>query len=112
MGEAVAAMNKALPPGSNQYEDRSHDVTDPPTYAELGIDKKQASRWQKLAAVPEDKFVAILDAHEAQRAPVTTVGVLRAAERAERAERTGQAAEDIRNAAVVAPEAQERLEER
>jgi phage N-6-adenine-methyltransferase len=31
---------------------------------------------------------------------------------AERAERTGQAAEDIRNAAVVAPEAQERLEER
>jgi DNA N-6-adenine-methyltransferase (Dam) len=101
MGEVLAAMEKALPPGSNQHEDRLHDETDPPTYAQLGVDKVQAYRWQKLAVIPEDKLAAILDAHEIQRAPVTTAGVLRIAALAER---TGQTAEDIRNISVTADE--------
>jgi len=35
---------------------RSHDVTTPPpTYDELGIQKMQASRWQKIALIPIDE---------------------------------------------------------
>jgi hypothetical protein len=57
-GELLAEMDKAKPPGSNQHELRSHDATDPPTLADLGISKDQSSRWQKLAAVPQEDFEA------------------------------------------------------
>jgi DNA N-6-adenine-methyltransferase (Dam) len=88
MGEALAAIDKAA--GGQPYQDRSStgntvlpvDVERPPTYAELGVDKMQAARWQRLAAVPEEIFRAVIDAHVEQHAPITTTGMLRAAERA------------------------------
>jgi hypothetical protein len=51
-------MPKAKPSGSNQHKQRSHDATDPPTLADLGISKDQSSRWQKLATMPEQQFEA------------------------------------------------------
>ncbi len=38
--------------GSNQYEVRSHDVTAPPTLADMGLNKSQSSRWQRIADTP------------------------------------------------------------
>ena len=49
--EMLAGMDKAKPPGSNQYKkvDRCDDVTDPPapTLTEIGITKRQSSDWQE-----------------------------------------------------------------
>ena len=54
LGEMLAGMAKH-PPGPPK-EDRSHDVTDPSTLADLGIEKMQSSRWQTAATVPEDEL--------------------------------------------------------
>ena len=56
-GEMLLVMEKN-PGGQAEHEFyRSHDVTSrPPTYTELGLDKMTASRWQRLARLPEDEF--------------------------------------------------------
>jgi len=54
-------MEKAQGGGDRKSEEyhRSHDVTgdssENPTYSDLGIGKMQASRWQLVASVPEEK---------------------------------------------------------
>jgi hypothetical protein len=57
-GELLRDAEKAKPRGSNQHKhkDRSHAATDPPTLAELGINKSQSSRWQKLAEIDGGEF--------------------------------------------------------
>lgn len=60
-GELLAEMEKAKPPGDNQYQrvDRSQRTTEAPrTLSDIGITKDQSSKWQKLAAVPEAEFEA------------------------------------------------------
>src|SRR3990167_141894 len=42
-GEMLAVMDKAKPAGSNQHQDRSHAVTDPPTQNDMGVSKMQSS---------------------------------------------------------------------
>ena len=104
MGETLLVLDKA--DGGTRF----HDVTEPPaTYRELGVDKVQAHRWQKLAAVPDERFEAIVEAHETQRVPVTTASVLRAADEAEWC---GHSAEDIRNVPIPSPEERKRAEDR
>jgi hypothetical protein len=63
VGELLAHMDKnagARGSGSNQHELRSHDAT-APTLSDLGINKSQSSRWQKLADLPEDDFEAVIN---------------------------------------------------
>jgi hypothetical protein len=59
-GEMLAAMPKAVggEHGGEAKIDGSRSQPSNPaaTLAELGITKTQSSRWQKLAALPEDKF--------------------------------------------------------
>lgn len=72
-GEMLAVMEKnkgaAVPT-------RSHDVT---TLDDLGIDKMQASRWQREASVDEDAFVEYIFACQAQGREVTQSGLLKLA---------------------------------
>jgi hypothetical protein len=60
-GQLLADMPKAVGArgsGSNQHQVRSPVVTAPEsqTLAELGVTKTQSSKWQRLAALPDDKF--------------------------------------------------------
>ena len=58
LGALLAEMPKH-PPGPEP--DQSHDVTEPPTLKELGIDRMQSSRWQMEASVPDDAQSWFLD---------------------------------------------------
>jgi hypothetical protein len=63
VGQLLADMEKnpgARGSGSNQHELRSHDATTP-KLSDLGINKSQSSRWQKLADLPEDAFETVLN---------------------------------------------------
>jgi hypothetical protein len=60
-GELLAAMPKAIGArgsGSNQHQVQSPVATAPEsqTLDELGVTKTQSSKWQKLAALPPEKF--------------------------------------------------------
>ncbi len=55
-GELLAGMERAQP-GNNQWS--SHDAT---TLSDLNLTKSQSSRWQQIAAIPEDKFEAFVAA--------------------------------------------------
>lgn len=77
-GALLSKMEKATGAkgsGSNQHQVRSHDTTTAKTLSELGISKDQSSRWQQLAAVPEDEFEAALSAIDTP----TTNGIIVAA---------------------------------
>ena len=54
-GEILLDMEKntgAMGIGSNQFEVRLQPTTAPPTYSDLGIDKRDAHIWQTLATMP------------------------------------------------------------
>jgi hypothetical protein len=48
------------PGGRGAKIERSQDATTQPTLSDLGINKTQSSRWQKLAGLPEDDFEVIV----------------------------------------------------
>ena len=54
----------------------SHDVS---PLAALGVSHSQSSRWQKLAAVPDDKFEQAVAAAKEVAGEVTTAAMLRVA---------------------------------
>jgi hypothetical protein len=43
-----------------------------PTLAEIGITDNQSSRYQKLAAIPEETFEAVIEAHNLADEPIST----------------------------------------
>jgi ParB family chromosome partitioning protein len=44
---------------------------------DLGLNRSQSSRWQKLAAIPDDKFEQAVEAAKEVAREVTTAGILR-----------------------------------
>jgi hypothetical protein len=57
VGELLAEMEKnkgELKRGEFKQSPRSHDATTVNTLKDIGINKSQSSRWQQLAAIPED----------------------------------------------------------
>ena len=61
---------------------QSHDaiVEKRKTLAELGVEPDQSSRYQKLAAIPEETFEAALTESAKKKGVPTTAGVMRAVE--------------------------------
>jgi len=43
-----------------------------PTLAEIGITKDQSARYQQLAAIPEETFEAVIEAHNLADEPIST----------------------------------------
>lgn len=73
-GEMLAEMPKHN--GGNP--NLSHDTTgSPPTLESLGVTRDQSSRWQKLAAVPEEQFEQAVAAAKEVAGEVTTAAMLR-----------------------------------
>lgn len=70
-GELLAAMRERGELGAGRPPDDNGSILEP-----LGIDKKQSSRWQKLAAVSDAKFEAAVDAAKAVAREVTATSVL------------------------------------
>lgn len=76
-GQMLAEMPKAK--GELRNSSRSHDVTATKTLADIGISKNESSRWQKLAAVSDEKFEHAVAAAKEVAGEVTTAAMLRAA---------------------------------
>jgi site-specific DNA-methyltransferase (adenine-specific) len=64
--------------GSNQHQQRSHDVTVAGRLPD-GVSKMQSSRWQLIARLPEQDFEDHLAARREANQEITTRGVLRVA---------------------------------
>jgi len=79
-GQMLAEMPKN--PGKLRNSSLSHDATataEPPTLDALGVTRSDSSRWQKLAAIDEEKFEAAVAAAKDLSGEVTTAAMLRAA---------------------------------
>ncbi len=75
-------MNKG-----NQFESetrRSHDVTAAPKLSDIGVDKSQSSRWQKMADIPEEAFEADIAKHHDTEKPVTTQAIMKVSKQAKK----------------------------
>jgi len=73
-GELLRDME--MHPGGNP--NLSHDTTgSPPTLEALGISRDQSSRWQKLAAVSDERFEQAVAAAKEIAGEVTTAAMLR-----------------------------------
>lgn len=70
----------------------SPPVDDSPSYKSLGIEKKQASRWQQAASIEEDDFVNYIDKCKDKGEEITTKGLLSLARVAKREQTFAEAA--------------------
>lgn len=78
-GELLRDMPKnegAKGSGSNQHEVRSHRVS-APKLSDVGISHKQSSRFQAVAAVPDDAFEELIAETKAAEKELTTALVLK-----------------------------------
>ncbi|WP_396179936.1 hypothetical protein [Flavobacterium sp.] len=97
-GELLATTEKnrgAAGVGSNQHQVRSHDST-APTLAEMGLTRDESSRYQQLAAMPDEHFETAVATAKATAGEVTTAFMLREAKKAKPAPIKGKAAEKKR----------------
>jgi hypothetical protein len=85
-GEILLTMEK-----NKGAATQSHDESAPPTLAQLGLDRNQSSRLQRLARIPPAHFEVYLAETKAAHEPLSAVGLLRYHQLLERREK--QAAE-------------------
>ncbi len=98
-GKMLAAMELAKASPGNQHTgklDRGHRDSGP-TLADLGVSGNDSKRWQKLASVPDETFVAHVEKVAEDCQDLTTAGLLRtwaAAKKAEMGEKRSKAWDD------------------
>jgi len=63
--------------------------SDTETLADIGIDKKDSHRWQKVASVPDDTFEGYIAECKEQGEEITRAGLLRLAEKPHVSQNTG-----------------------
>ena len=79
-GELLTEMEKRGGGDAIRTKTRSQDVTKlPPTLADLGIEKMQSHRWQKVASLPVDVFEKEIAETKAAQQELTTSRILRLA---------------------------------
>ena len=73
LGEMLREQPKAKASPGNQYTGPvpTGNQSNPPTLADMGIDKKLSSRSQKIAAIPDDEFEKVLVQHKEQQEVLT-----------------------------------------
>lgn len=76
-GEMLAEMPKATGGGDTSGGSLVAPPQSPPTLNELGISKKESSRFQKLADIPEPEFQKRTQAVKARGEKLTTAAVLK-----------------------------------
>lgn len=77
-GRMLAETHKHL---GGRPNSRTGDTKSPVSYAELGIHKKQASRWQQIASLPTEQFESELTELKASGREITTNHFLKLAAR-------------------------------
>lgn len=64
--------------GTNRHKKKSHaNTSNPPTLAELGVTRMQATRWQALAAMPDEHFETAVETAKNISGAVSSAFVLR-----------------------------------
>ena len=74
-GEMLAKTDKHA--GGRPNKNRRHAVTSlPAKLKEMGIAKKQSSRWQTIAALPEEEFEGHVQEYKGKNKEITTAAAL------------------------------------
>lgn len=83
-GELLRQMPKAEAgrPPENRLQGETDFDRGAPTYAELGIEKTQAHRWQKIASIPEEERLDYVSSANEEGQPATVSGLLARIEKA------------------------------
>jgi N6-adenosine-specific RNA methylase IME4 len=84
-GEVLQEMEKAKGQGERGEDGKFHQRleaptagNEPPTYAEMGIEKHAAHNWQIIADMPEEDFEQHIAETKAEGKELTTAGTVRA----------------------------------
>lgn len=79
-GEMLAETEKN-PGGQPEHKSYlSHDVTGrSPKLSELGVSRKESSRWQSIASIPEEQFERHVEQTKQAKQELTSAGALRLA---------------------------------
>ncbi|MCI0660700.1 MAG: hypothetical protein L0220_06475 [Acidobacteria bacterium] len=93
-GEILREMEKR--DGGDAMKAPSHDAREfPPSLSDLGINYSQSSRWQAIAAIPEEVFEAHLAETVANAKELTSAGALKLAKHVQREARRVQRSTDV-----------------
>lgn len=68
-GELLANTERAKPTDNLKRGPKSNDATTGPTLSDIGLTRDESSRYQQLAAMPDEHFETAVDALSAQPAP-------------------------------------------
>ena len=86
-GEFLATREMA----KNQKKKPAGDIVSPAeTLDELGVSKKQSSRWQQEAEIPEEKFEQYIDDRNKNEAEITQSGLLKLGSKCHVANNSGE----------------------